>query len=379
MGAVNVEMLLKPVADDKPCGDDLRYNARFLEVLRMAETGQVQEIGKPGEPGYKRVEPEEPNWREVSDGCVELLAQTRHLSICVTLCLCQIRREGYEGLADSLALMRGLLEQRWDTVYPLLDPDDNLDPLERSNILSSMSSQIGTFGDPYRFLERIREIVLCESPRVGPIRLKDIAAAMGEVVDAPVAPGEGGESQKSKLDLPIIDAAFAEVDPALLDARAKAIEACVEHVDAIAAAFKAGMKADYEKLKAMGRSVREAVGGPDHTRLRALLADGAKQVRKRIQVAAGAPGAEGAPPDGSSGGGGGGAMVPRLAGEVRNADDVLMAMEKVIQYYQQYEPSSPVGVIVQCAKKMVRRNFLEISRVLTPSEIQMLEKISTTE
>lgn len=379
MGAVNVEILLKPVSEDKPCGEDFRYNARFLEVLRMAETGQVQEIGKPGEPGYKRIEPEEPSWRDVRDGCLELLSQTKHLSLCFTLCLCQVKMEGYAGLRDALALTRGLLDQRWDTIYPVLDPDDNLDPLERSNILSSMSAQIGNPDDRYRFLERTRDLVVCESPRVGRIRHRDIVAALGEVVEV-VAPTAEGEAPKPKLDLPIIDAAFSEADPASVEATAVAIEGCVAEIIGINAAFKTGMTSDYNKLKEMGRSVKEPIGGPSLERLQKLLEDAAKQVRKRIPGAAAAAGgaADGAG-GGGGGGGDGGGQTARLAGEVRSTDDVMMALEKIIQYYSQYEPSSPVGLIVVCAKKMVRKNFLDISRVLTSSEVSMLEKISTTE
>ncbi|MDX2147303.1 MAG: type VI secretion system ImpA family N-terminal domain-containing protein [Planctomycetota bacterium] len=387
MPAVNVDMLLKPVSDASPCGEDLRYDSRFLAVLRNSETGSVVEIGKPGEPGYKRVEPEEPPWRDVRDGCLELLGLTKHLSLAVTLCLAQVRMEGYSGFRDALAVLRGLLEQRWDTLYPTLDPDDYLDPLERSNIIVTLGAQIGTPDDRFRVLERVRELVLFESPRVGKIRHKDIVAAMGEVVDV-AAPVEEGGTPKQRLDLPIIDAAFLEANPEQVEQNAKTIEECLAHVDGIIAAFKRGVEADVEKLKAAGRGPSGSPAQPDLSRLKALLADAAKQLRRRQASASGGSGGGGSGGDpaasdrGGSGASGEGQQATgggRLAGEIRGNDDVVLALDKVFQYYERYEPSSPVPLIVACARKMVGRKFLEISRVLTPSEITMLDTISKYE
>lgn len=363
MGAVNVDMLLKEVSAEKPCGEDLRYNGRFLEVLRMAETAKVQEIGKPGEPGHRRIEPEEPPWRDVRDGCFELMSQTKHLRLAVVLCLAQVRIEGYPGLRDALAVLRGYLETYWTTVYPQLDPDDNNDPTERANILKALSAPIGDPDDPFRFLERVRDMVLLESSRIGRITHKDIVVAMGEVVDVQPPPGAepqpGDQPKPQRMELPVIDAAFAEADPATVEQTARTVEECLEHIRAIDKAFSAQV--------GVGNS-------PDLSRLIKLVDDAAKQVRKRIGVPGGAEA-------GAAGGfsGGGGAAPARLAGEVRSPEDVRVAIDKIIRYYEDHEPSSPVALIALCARKMVSRKYLDISRVLDPSSVQVLEKIATSD
>ena len=48
-----------------------------------------------------------------------------------------LKLRGLPGLRDGLAVLRGLIDQYWDQLYPRLDPDDNNDPLERMNILAA--------------------------------------------------------------------------------------------------------------------------------------------------------------------------------------------------------------------------------------------------
>ena len=108
------------------------------------------------------------------DACLELLGQSKDLRVAVTLCLALVKLEGAVGLRDGLALLKGLLERYWPDLYPKLDPEENNDPLERINIIASVSTPLGTFGDPLRFLQRLREIPLANSPQMGWFSLADI-------------------------------------------------------------------------------------------------------------------------------------------------------------------------------------------------------------
>ncbi|MDX2018072.1 MAG: type VI secretion system protein TssA [Planctomycetota bacterium] len=351
--------LTKPLAGDNPCGEDLQYDRRFMEILRLAE-------GKPEDP-VTGTPAEDPNWRELRDGCIELLARGRHLQIMVWLSVCSAKMEGYAGLKDGLAVLRFYLENQWPTVYPLLDPDDNNDPTMRVNIIGAMAAEIGTFGDPLRFLERVRECPLCESRQLGKFSLKDIAVAGGELQ----AQLQGGDAAaRPKVDLGIIDAAFEETDNEVLEAIAKNVEECLAHIEAIDAAV----------TKAVG-----AGNGVEMGRTKTLLRDAATQVRRRLakklggeapaEASAGDAAAGGASGGSGGGGGGGGGGGKAISGEVSSQRDVILALDKVVRYYEQHEPSSPVALIVACAKAMVGKNFLEITRVLDPTSIAMLEKI----
>jgi type VI secretion system protein ImpA len=196
VGVVNVESLLKPLSEENPCGENLRWDRRYLEVERLAEGKEETQFSAS----------EEPDWREVRDGCAELFARGKHLRVAVLMTLAALRQEGFPGLRDGLQVVRGLLDQYWDQVFPQLDAEDNNDPTERVNSLSAFVTPMATFGDKIKFVDRVQEAPICESRQLGAFSMRDVAIAGGtlEVPDNP---------DKAKATLAIIDAAFEETDP----------------------------------------------------------------------------------------------------------------------------------------------------------------------
>src|SRR5205823_3686896 len=142
------------------------------------------------------------DWKTLRDTCVELLKRSKNLRLAVTLTLASLKLEGLPGFRDGLALIKAILEN-WDQLYPRLDPEDNNDPTERVNIIASMANPLGTFGDPNRFLERLRQAPLTDSPRLGRFSLADITG-----IPAPPA-GETGQAAPRPGSAQI-DAAFRD-------------------------------------------------------------------------------------------------------------------------------------------------------------------------
>jgi len=130
MGAIDVAGLLEPVSAESPCGEDLEY-AGVMELDRLAQGRPEQEIGGTLVPA------EEPDWREVHRLALELSASTRDLRVLVRLAQALLRTDGFPGLRDGVALLRGVVERYWDGLYPPLDPDDR-DPTFRVNTLASL-------------------------------------------------------------------------------------------------------------------------------------------------------------------------------------------------------------------------------------------------
>jgi len=357
---VDVQGLIKPISPDAPGGEDLRYDRRYLEVLRLSEGtsqgGMVDSAAKP----------EEPSWREVRDGCLEMLSRSRDLRMSVLLALSSMRLEGLAGLRDGLAVLRGCLESMWDECHPKLDPEDGNDPTERSNIIGGMSMPPASFGDSLQFLTRLRECPLCESRQTGRFSLKDIMIAGGELPPDP--PAEDG-TMKPVPSMNLIDGAFEETDLEVLQQLSGAADEALANANAIDAAFTAKVKPGQ---------------GPDMTALKTMIKDIATQVKRRLNKRTGEPeplvggGAGG----GASGGGqasSGGAARQRLEGEITSGADVLIALKKIIGYYEKAEPSSPVPLVAKCAEVLVGKSFMEIQRVLDPQAVGVLEKISTPE
>lgn len=344
MGVVNPESLLKPVSPEIPCGENLRWDRRFLELERLSE-GTEETQFRPAE---------EPNWREVRDVCVELLARGKHLKVAVLISLAAVRLEGYPGLRDGLKLLQGLLEQYWDGVFPQLDADDNNDPAERVNAFAPIVTPVATFGDKLKFQERVQEAPLCESRQLGKYSLRDIAIAAG-TLEVPEVEG------KQKPTLGVIDAAFIETEAEFLDETAKAAEESLASVQAMEALFTT--KCGEGK-------------GPDFSGFKTILKDAALQIRRRLTARQGGSAAPaGGDASGQSVGQSGGGAA--LSGDVNSADDVRMALSKIIRYYEEREPSSPVPLVAKCAEQLVGKGFQDIVKILTPESVSMLERISS--
>ena len=99
----------------------------------------------------------------------------KNLRVALTLCLALLNLEGASGLREGFASLKGMLERHRPDLYPKLDPEDNNDPLERINVLASLSTPLGTFGDPMKFLQRLRQIPLANSAQMGRLNLAEIA------------------------------------------------------------------------------------------------------------------------------------------------------------------------------------------------------------
>jgi len=345
VGVINVESLTKAIEGENPCGENLRWDRAFLELETIAK-GKEETQFQAGE---------EPDWREVRDKAVELLAKGRHLRLGILLIVAGTRLEGFPGLRDGLAVLRAWLEQYWDQAWPILDAEDNNDPTERVNSLAALSTPLFTFGDTTKLLDRVYESPVCESRQLGMFSLKDIAIAAGTLNDK--TPAAEGQEAKPKPTLDVIDGAFAETDQERLEELAKAAEEADQHAEAISNVFT-------EKC---GAGI-----GPDVTPLRTILKDAITQIRRHLgQEVGGGDEAQGEAGGASSGEGG-----AAISGSVRNSRDALQALDKIIQYYELAEPSSPVPLVCRCAQRLVGKGFQEIARVLTPDVVTTLENIS---
>lgn len=67
------------------------------------------------------------------------------------------------------------------------------------------------------------------------------------------------------------------------------------------------------------------------------------------------------------------------SGEIRNRSDVLATLDRICDYYARAEPSSPVPMLLQRARRLVNKDFMAIIRDLTPSAVSEAEVIGGLE
>ncbi len=338
MSSIDVSQLLQEVSSETPCGANLEYDPAFLELEQEATARPEQRLGDSVVPG------QEPNWPEVKDRAVDLMRRTKDLRVAVQLTRSLLRTHGAAGLRDGLSLIAAMLERYWDTVYPRLDPDDGNDPTFRLNALANLA-------DWDSMVRGLREMPLVSS-RVGKFSLRQI-----EVADGTMSRPEGDEGP----DLATIESAFAEADGAELQASAEGIHGALESLGAIQSVVgtKVGSTAALD-LSRLGTTLKNA----DR-----FLAD---QLARR---SGGAPAAAG---DGAAPGAGA-ARGAAMTGEITSREDVIRFLDKACDYFKRHEPSSPVPLLLQRAKRLAKKDFLEIMKDMAPGGLNEVQTIGGVE
>lgn len=338
MSSVDIEALVGDVSEDNPCGDDLEYDSEFGALDRLAQVKPEQQFGDTIIPA------EEPDWREVRDSAVSLFSRTKDLRVAAYLVKALIRTDGFEGFADGLEVTHRLIRDRWEGIHPLLDPDDDNDPTMRVNVLVSLCDADGV-------LRPLRAAPLVSSRMMGRFGLRDLAIASGEI-PAPA------NSDTPPPDSGAINAAFMDVPLEELEATGTAIDRAIETIGEIETTVTAQVgAANAASMGAVIEVLREA-----RSELNERLA------QRGVTVGGGDEPAEDA--EGAPAAGGQAAAGPRaIPGEISSREDVIRTLDRLCQYYERHEPSSPIPMLLTRAKRLVTMSFMEILGDLAPEGV----------
>jgi len=338
MASIDLEKLLEPISDAAPSGVNLEYDTEFLTLERIAVGRPEQQMGgsiRPAEP---------PDHAAVVRQASALLGRSKDLRIAVLLARALSQLHGFAGLSDGLALVRGLLERYFASVFPELDPSEGNDPTMRITAVAGLAA-----GD---VLSALRSRPLLVSRTFGPITLRDIAQAAANTA----APAEG-----AKPDQASIDAAFQDTDLAEHQAATLLVQAGTAHLAAIELLFQhehAGQGPELASLADVLRQAHYALASRLERRLPAAQPES-------VAGAAGGGSSPGNPAPGAS-----------FNGDIRSRADVLRALDKICEYYAEFEPSSPIPLLLTRGKRLVSKSFLDIMRDMAPDGVSQVESIA---
>ena len=111
--------LLNPIPGPNPSGESLRYAPVFDQIKEARR--EEEEISQ----GEWQVAIKKADWPLVTKLCGEAIAKkSKDLQVAAWLVEALVRRDGFAGLIEGLALIRGLIENFWDTLYPELEDGD---------------------------------------------------------------------------------------------------------------------------------------------------------------------------------------------------------------------------------------------------------------
>lgn len=163
---LNLEALLAPVSEARPCGDDLAFSAELDAIMRARQADDPSL-----EQGAWVTELKEADWKFVAHSSAELIEKrSKDLQLAVWLaeaCAKAGDKGGLRALAESLMLVALLCERYWDGLHPLPD-EDGFE--RRIGNLAWVASRIAPW---------LRGVPLTEAPHVHALRDFDVARMQG--------------------------------------------------------------------------------------------------------------------------------------------------------------------------------------------------------
>jgi type VI secretion system protein ImpA len=201
---------------------------------------------------------------------------------------------------------------------------------------------LNCFADPMAVVDRVWRLPVVSSRQHGRFSLRDIDIASGQAT--PVG-------TEARPDEAAIREAFRELPTEDLTG----LDEGVTRATAALAALDTKMR---------GEGGSEVA--PDFAPLSTQFAKLTRVVRERLAERTG--GAAAGPEDA---GNAAGAAVTYTGGAIRSRQDAIRALEAVAEFFRRNEPSSPVPLFVDRAKRLVAKDFLEVLEDIAPDALSV--------
>jgi type VI secretion system protein ImpA len=321
--------LLEAITSASPCGQDLEDTQLLASFDAYRLFGQAAPLSA------------EIAWPEVRDRSLEALAASKDFRLLTHLGCALIRTGGLGEYASVLGVASKWLETWWTEVYPRVDDDAIL----RKNALNG-------FADRMAIVDGLRRVPVLRHPQLGSYSIRDIEIATGHL-----APAEG-ESQ-------ILDA--AQLNAVLTDASLEDLNA-----------LRMQLQDSLASLKSIEGVMREQGGtqaAPDFGILATPLARTAKLISDHLATRAPAQGDVAAGSIGSDGLASG-VTGPVGVGSIHSRTDATRALDAVAEFFRANEPSSPIPLLLERAKRLVAKDFLEVLAELAPDALTQAKAAS---
>ena len=322
--SLELETLLQPLTADAPCGADLEDSQLLASFDAYRLFGSDVRL------------PAKTDWREIFDRAQEALAQSKDLRLLAHLGAAVLHSKGLDEFCETLVVADAWLREYWNDVYPRVDDDAML----RKNALSCLADRMAV-------VDGVRRAPIVAHRQLGSYSLRHVELATGQL-----QPGE------NETEVPTQQ----QVDAALEDT-------AVEVLQARRASIQSGLVA----LRNITDSMQTHSGvqsTPDFAALMVPLAriDGllAEHLLHRSGTSEPQGDADGAPsPHGS----------PASIRDIQSRQDAIRAIETIAAYFRKNEPSSPVPLLLDRAKRLVSKSFLEVLEDIVPDSLAQARAI----
>jgi type VI secretion system protein ImpA len=317
------EALIRPLGEDDPCGKDLEDTQEMAAIDAFRVFGQPTPLKA------------ETDWRAIKDAALEALGTCKDFRLLAHLAAAGLRLEGLPYFTDTLVVANRWLQDYFDPVYPRVDSDAVL----RKNAL-------GNFADRMAVVDALRRIPLVSNRQLGQFSLRHVEIAAGNL--KPTA-DDGEPATESQ-----ITGAFSAAPQDDLTQLTVTLASGLTALKAIEAAMVAKH----------GTQAAPTLGPLTQTLAR---------MHEIVAAHVRAPVAETTTADGA--GEGGRAAAVAVPGEIRSREDAIRTLDSVSDFFRRTEPSSPVPLFVDRAKRLIAKDFLEVLTELAPDSVAEMKRV----
>jgi type VI secretion system protein ImpA len=314
--------LLDAISAEHPCGESLEDTQLLASFDGYGLFGRSAPLSG------------EIDWRDIRDRSLEAMQKSKDFRLLTHLASAVVRTDGFAEFVQTLTVGARWLDSWIETVFPLVDEDGIL-----------RRSALNGFADRMAVVDGVRRAPMLVHRQLGSVSMRDIEIVTGHLIPAE---GETGAVSAEQLE-GLFAATSVEELRALHDQLNEAVTS----------------------LKSMETAVSLRSGAqaaPDFTTLAVPLARTLKRVSDHLATRPDAA-AEATPGANTTVGADAAAAGAVAVGTVRNRQDATRALDAVAAFFRTNEPSSPIPLLIERAKRLVAKDFLEVLAELAPEAL----------
>ena len=320
-------LLCAPLAPDAPCGAD-------LEDTQLLASFDAYRIF-----GRDTLLSAETDWAEIRQRALDALAQSRDLRVLVLLAAATLRLEGIAPFCTVLTVVNRWLTEQWELVFPRVSDD----ALLRKNALSCLA-------DPVAIVAHFRRSAMLTHRQFGSVTLLDIDQGTGQP--------DSMDEQQGAADPRRIEAALAATPVGELEALVAVLSDGVNSLDDIVANMQQRAGPQYapefgplaKPLTRMRKHLVEHLGTRGRT----------NSTSQATHVHVSAPSGSEDPMSVTE------PYMGTVGGEICSRQEAIRAIDAATSFFRKYEPSSPVPILLERARRLVSKGFMEVLEDIAP-------------
>ncbi len=343
------QLISSEISASEVCGVNLEDDSSFQNFFFESEGTPERFDGQTTTPA------EPPDWRSVKKNALSFLEKSHDLKLISILAQSVLNTEGIIKFEECLSGIAQLASNQWKEFYPPLDEDDG-DPMERI-------SALGHLTDKAFVLDIFKSTPIINSKVLGNISL--------HLIDRATDPST--KKKDSDLDIAQVKGGFKDSDSDEVLAFYNATNLCITHFNSINQSFIENASNEYnvnfdaateilthlaECIKKYG-NIKTEVIETDSESTNDTTSD---EQSTSSQNLSSEPSMSGPAFDSNN---------MRLS----SRHDVERCLDLICGYYEEFEPSSPIPILIKRSQKLIHLDFLEIVKDIFPDALEQVHKL----